>query len=177
MRARDDMLTSPLGQIVNAFHFDAGMYARFLRGYAEKRGIVRTEGKIVQVLQCEPDCSIDAAVLESSEKVVGDFFIDCSGTRGLLIEQTLKAGYEDWSHWLPCDRAIAVPCESVSPLLPYTRSTAHSAGWQWRIPLQHRIGNGHAGGKPHFALTLCNSSVVGLAQVRKVRRGASRSAR
>ena len=81
--------------------------------------------------------------MESGEKIGGDLFVDCSGLRGLLIEQTLKTGYQDWSHWMPCDRAIAVPCSSVEPLIPMTRATAHSAGWQWRIPLQHRIGNGH----------------------------------
>lgn len=143
MRANKDMAGSPLGDIVHAFHFDAGLYARYLRNYAEKLGVVRTEGKIVQVQQREPDGFIDAVVMESGERIAGDFFIDCSGMRGLLIEQTLKSGYEDWSHWLPCDRALAVPCESAGPLLPMTRSTAHAAGWQWRIPLQHRTGNGH----------------------------------
>ncbi|MCX7239976.1 MAG: tryptophan 7-halogenase [Burkholderiales bacterium] len=143
MRARPDMAGSPLSEVANAFHFDASLYARYLRAMAEKAGVVRTEGKIVQVLQRPSDGFIDAVVLESGEQVHGDLFIDCSGIRGLLIEQTLKVGYEDWSHWLPCDRAIAVPCESVVPLIPITRSTAHSAGWQWRIPLQHRIGNGH----------------------------------
>jgi tryptophan 7-halogenase len=82
-------------------------------------------------------------VVTDGRSVSGDLFVDCSGFRGLLIEQTLHSGYEDWSHWLPCDRAVAVPCESVKPLVPYTRCTAHTAGWQWRIPLQHRIGNGH----------------------------------
>ena len=143
MRGRPDMPASPLGDIAYAFHFDASLYSRYLRGHAEKRGVVRVEGKIVQVLQREPDGHIEAVVMESGEKVAGDFFIDCSGTRGLLIEQTLRTGYDDWTHWLPCDRAIAVPCESAGPLVPLTRSTAHSAGWQWRIPLQHRTGNGH----------------------------------
>ena len=143
MRARLDMQGSPLGDVVNAFHFDASLYARYLRGLAEKNGVIRTEGKIVQVVQRDSDGFIDAVVTDGGERISGDFFIDCSGMRGLLIEQTLKMGYEDWSHWLPCNRAIAVPCESVAPLLPYTRSTAHSAGWQWRIPLQHRLGNGH----------------------------------
>ena len=143
MRARADMAGSPLGDIAHAYHFDAGLYAKFLRGFAEKRGVQRLEGRVQQVTQREPDGSIEAVVMESGERVAGDFFIDCSGMRALLIEQTLKAGYEDWSHWLPCDRAIAVPCESTSPLLPMTRATAHAAGWQWRIPLQHRIGNGH----------------------------------
>ena len=143
MRTRSDMPGSPLSEIVYAFHFDASLYARYLRGYAEQRGVVRTEGKIVRVQQREPDGFIDSVVLESGESIGGDLFIDCSGIRALLIEQTLKTGYEDWTHWLPCDRAIAVPCASVEPLLPITRSTARSAGWQWRIPLQHRIGNGH----------------------------------
>ena len=84
-----------------------------------------------------------ALKLEDGRELAADFFIDCTGFRGVLIEQTLKTGYEDWSHWLFCDRAIAVPSARTSPLLPYTRSTALEAGWQWRIPLQHRTGNGH----------------------------------
>jgi tryptophan halogenase len=143
MRARPDMATSPLGHIVHAFHFDAGLYARFLRSFAEQRGVQRTEGKVVRVRQREGDGFIDALELQSGEQVRGDLFIDCSGMRALLIGQALGVGYEDYSHWLPCDRAVAVPCESAGPLLPLTRSTAHSAGWQWRIPLQSRIGNGH----------------------------------
>ncbi len=143
MRARLDMPNSPLGDLANAFHFDASLYSRYLRAFAEKRGVRRTEGKVVQVLQHETDGAIAAVVMANGEKIEGDFFVDCSGIRGLLIEQTLKAGYHDWRHWLPCDTAIAVPCESVAPLLPITRATAHGAGWQWRIPLQHRIGNGH----------------------------------
>ncbi len=143
MRGVPEMANSPLGDINNAFHFDAGLYARYLRGYAEARGVVRTEGKIVRTVLRASDGFIESVVLESGEKISGDFFIDCSGTRALLIGQALGVPYEDWSHWLPCDRALAVPCESVTPLLPITRATAHSAGWQWRIPLQHRIGNGH----------------------------------
>jgi len=143
MRTRSDMAGSPLADIASAFHFDASLYARYLRKLAEGRGVRRTEGKIVQVLQRDPDGFIDAVVMESGERITGDLFIDCSGIRALLIEQTLKAGYENWQEWLPCDRALAVPCESVQPLVPMTRSTAHTAGWQWRIPLQHRIGNGH----------------------------------
>jgi len=143
MRARPDMAGSPLAEIAHAFHFDAGLYARYLRGYAEQRGVQRHEGKVAQVLRREPDGFIEAVQMEDGRRIEGDFFIDCSGMRGLLLQQTLGVGYEDWSHWLPCDRAIAVPCESVSPLTPFTRSTAHTAGWQWRIPLQHRIGNGH----------------------------------
>ena len=119
------------------------MYAKYLRKFSEELGVVRIEGKITKVNQRESDGYIDAVVLENSETSKGDLFIDCSGFRGLLIEQTLKTGYEDWTHYLPCDRALAVPCESSPILLPYTRSTAHKAGWQWRIPLQHRTGNGH----------------------------------
>ncbi|MBI5258440.1 MAG: tryptophan 7-halogenase [Burkholderiales bacterium] len=134
---------SPLASLVHAFHFDAGLYAQYLRRYSEALGVRRTEGKIVGVQQREPDGFIDAVLMDSGERIAGELFVDCSGFRGLLIEQTLKTGYEDWTHWLPCDRALAVPCESVKPLTPYTRATAHAAGWQWRIPLQHRIGNGH----------------------------------
>ncbi|WP_284614511.1 tryptophan halogenase family protein [Aquabacterium humicola] len=134
---------SPLASIVYAFHFDAGLYAAYLRRYAEARGVRRTEGKISRVLQREPDGFVEAVVLESGERIDGELFVDCSGFRGLLIEQTLKTGYDDWTHWLPCDRALAVPCTSAQPFTPYTRSTAHAAGWQWRIPLQHRTGNGH----------------------------------
>ncbi|MCV2356024.1 tryptophan 7-halogenase [Paucibacter sp. B2R-40] len=143
MRARPDMAGSPLADIASAFQFDASLYARFLRGYAEKRGVLRSQGKVVEVLQREPDGHITAVRLDSGELIEGDFFVDCSGMHALLIAKTLQVGFEDWSHWLPCDRAIAVPCESAGPLLPLTRATAHGAGWQWRIPLQHRTGNGH----------------------------------
>ena len=138
-----DAGNSPLSKIAYAFHFDAHLYARYLRKYSEQRGVVRTEGKIVDVKQRGEDGFIEAVVLDSGERIEGDLFIDCSGFRGLLIEQTLKTGYEDWTHWLPCNRAAAVPCESGGELTPYTRSTARKAGWQWRIPLQHRIGNGY----------------------------------
>ena len=143
MRAPPDMAGSPLAELVHAYHFDAGLYARYLRKLAEEAGVQRTEGKVVQVLQRADDGFIEAVMLASGERIAGDLFLDCSGLRGLLIEQTLGSGYEDWSHWMPCDRAIAVPCASVEPLIPMTRAIAHTAGWQWRIPLQHRIGNGH----------------------------------
>ena len=126
-----------------AFHFDASLFARYLRAYSEQRGVVRTEGRIVDTTLRDPDGFIESVTLEGGAKISGDLFIDCSGFRGLLIEQALQTGYEDWTHWLPCDRAVAVPCESVEPLLPYTQAIARDAGWQWRIPLQHRIGNGH----------------------------------
>ncbi|NML07853.1 tryptophan halogenase family protein [Sphingomonas sp. G-3-2-10] len=132
------------GPVNHAFHFDAGLYARFLRGEAEGRGVVRVEGEIVDVAQHGETGHVTGVTLRSGEQVEGDFFVDCSGFRGLLIEQTLKTGYVDWSHWLPCDRAVAMPCARVDgPVMPYTRSTAREAGWQWRIPLQHRTGNGY----------------------------------
>jgi tryptophan halogenase len=143
MPASYDVPNSPLGDIAYAYHFDASLYARYLRRLCEGRGVRRIEGKIVDVQQREGDGHVQSVRLESGEQVAGELFIDCSGFRGLLIEQALHTGYEDWSHWLPCDRAQAVPCESAKVLTPYTRSTAHTAGWQWRIPLQHRTGNGH----------------------------------
>ncbi|WKL58448.1 tryptophan 7-halogenase [Asticcacaulis sp. ZE23SCel15] len=126
-----------------AFHFDAALYARFLRRFGEALGVVRQEGKIVDVAQDGGSGDITSVTLSDGRVVEGDFFIDCSGFRGLLIEQTLKSGYEDWSKWLPCNRAVAVPCDKVGPATPYTTSTAQEAGWQWRIPLQHRTGNGY----------------------------------
>jgi tryptophan halogenase len=138
-----DRPNSPMADIGYAYHFDAGLYARFLRGSAEQRGVVRIEGKVAQVQQHPETGFVEAVVLESGERVAGQLFIDCSGFRGLLIEQALKTGYEDWTHWLPCDRAMAVQCASTAALTPYTRSTARTAGWQWRIPLQHRVGNGY----------------------------------
>ncbi len=126
-----------------AYHFDAGLYAQFLRRYAESRGAVRREGKIVEVKQHAESGFIEAVMLADGSRVDGDLFIDCSGFAGLLIEQTLNTGYDDWSHWLPCNSAVAVPSARAEPLLPYTRATARDAGWQWRIPLQHRTGNGH----------------------------------
>ena len=126
-----------------AFHFDAGLYAVYLREYAQARGVKRLERKVTNVELRAEDGFIRALQLDDGTRVEADLFIDCSGFRGLLIEQALKTGYEDWTHWLPCDRAVAVPCESAGELTPYTRSTARSAGWQWRIPLQHRIGNGY----------------------------------
>lgn len=134
---------SPLAQISYAFQFDAGLYARYLRKRAEQRGVVRTEGKIVRAHQRSEDGFIESVELEDGRRIEADFFIDCSGFRGLLIEQTLQAGYQSWTHWLPCDRALAVPCQRAGPPEPYTRATAREAGWQWRIPLQHRTGNGH----------------------------------
>jgi tryptophan halogenase len=141
--ATDVPPTSPLANIAYAYHFDAGRYAQYLRGYAEARGVRRTEGKIVDTVLRAGDGFVEAVVLGSGERIDGELFIDCSGFRGLLIEQALHTGYDDWTHWLPCDRAMAVACEKVGPPTPYTRLTARNAGWQWRIPLQHRTGNGY----------------------------------
>jgi tryptophan halogenase len=138
--ATDDSL-SPV--FAYAYHFDAALYAGYLRSYAEARGVERLEGKVVDVELRAEDGFIRALRLQDGRRLEADLFIDCSGFRGLLIEQALKTGYEDWTHWLPCDRAVAVPCESAGSLTPFTRSTARAAGWQWRIPLQHRIGNGY----------------------------------
>lgn len=126
-----------------AYHFDAILYAKFLRSYAEERGVNRREGKVVDVGVNGESGLIETVSLEGGEIIGADFFIDCTGFFGVLIEKTLKTGYEDWSHWLPCDRAVALPCVKTDPLLSYTKSTAHEAGWQWRIPLQHRTGNGY----------------------------------
>jgi tryptophan halogenase len=133
-------LLSTLGY---AYHFDASLYARYLRERAEQKGVKRHEGKIEKVDQHPETGFIQAVSTSRGSRIEGDLFIDCSGLRGLLIEGVLKTGYEDWSQWLPCDRAAAVPSQRVTAPLPYTRSTAREAGWQWRIPLQHRTGNGY----------------------------------
>lgn len=126
-----------------AYQFDSGLYAKLLRSYSEKRGVTRTEGKAVDVTLDTNTGHVKSVLLEDGSVIEADLFIDCSGFRGVLIEQALKTGYEDWSQWLPCNRAVAVQCESRGPSLPYTRATARKAGWQWRIPLQHRTGNGY----------------------------------
>jgi tryptophan halogenase len=125
-----------------AYHLDAGRYARFLRTHAEAQGAIRIEGRIADV-ELDPDNGDIAALrLQSGERIEGDLFLDCTGFRGLLIEQALGAGWEDWSRWLPNDSALALQTRAVAPPLPYTRAIAHSAGWRWEIPLQHRVGNG-----------------------------------
>lgn len=134
---------SVLGSYSYAFQFDAASYAAYLRAFAERRGVRRIEGRIVDVRLRQDDGFIEAVLLEDGRLVSGDLFVDCSGFAALLIGRTLGAGFEDWSKWLPCDRAFAVPCASATDLSPFTRSTARQAGWQWRIPLQHRIGNGY----------------------------------
>ena len=139
---RNKFAVLPNQNLNYAYHFDASLYAKFLRKMAEAHGVVRKEGKIAKVEQAPDDGFITGLRLDSGELIEGDLFIDCTGFRGLLIEQTLAAGYEDWTHWLPCNSAVAVQTESVEPARPYTRSIAREAGWQWRIPLQHRVGNG-----------------------------------
>jgi len=132
-----------LGGLVHAFQFDAGLYARFLRSYAEARGVCRIEGRITHADLDGESGDVSSVSLADGSAHGADLFLDCSGFRGLLIEETLHTGYEEWTRWLPCDRALAVPSEPVADLTPYTRATAKRAGWQWRIPLQHRVGNGH----------------------------------
>ena len=128
--------------MAHAFHFDASLYAASLRRHAEARGVRRIEGKVAQVELRGEDGFVEALRLESGERIHGELFLDCSGFRGLVIEQALATGYDDWSHFLPCDRALAVPCAPAAELSPFTRASARAAGWQWRIPLQHRTGNG-----------------------------------
>jgi len=134
---------SPLAEIAYAYHFDAGLYARILRKRAETQGTRRIEGKVVAVKQNGESGFVESVELESGQVVSADLFLDCSGFRSLLLGGTLGVEFDDWTHWLPCDRALVAPCEKVGPPTPYTRSTAHKAGWQFRIPLQHRTGNGH----------------------------------
>ena len=133
---------SESSKINYAYHLDAGLYAKFLRAKFGPKGIKRVEGRIARVEQDNESGYVTALVLESGAKVEGDLFVDCTGFRGLLIEQTLEAGYEDWRHWLQTDSALAVQTESTGDVPPYTRAIARSAGWQWRIPLQSRVGNG-----------------------------------
>ncbi|HYG07503.1 MAG TPA: tryptophan halogenase family protein [Stenotrophomonas sp.] len=150
--SRDDRFALQTQPPVNyAYHFDAGLYARFLRARAEAQGLKRVEGKIQQVVQDPHSGDIAALVLEDGQRLDGDLFIDCTGFRGLLTEQTLHTGYEDWNQWLPSDRAVAVQTESVGPPVPYTRAIAHEAGWRWHIALQHRVGCGLVFSSKHMS--------------------------
>ena len=166
---------SPLAGLDYAYHFDASLFARFLREHAERRGVSRVEGRIVSVALRPGDGHVDHVVLADGRTVGGDLFVDCSGMRALLLGDALGVEYRDWSHWLPCDRALAVPSERTAPLAPYTRSTARKAGWQWRIPLQHRTGNGlvyagaHMGDEEAAQLLLANLDGVPLGDPRPVR--------
>lgn len=138
-----NMPNSPLAQIAYAYHLDAGLYAKYLRNFSEQKGVERIEGEIIDVAIRPDDGFIESVTLKDGEKYNADLYIDCTGFRGLLIEHALNTGFIDWSHYLPCDRAVTVPSSNIGPPDSYTRSTAHTAGWQWRIPLQHRTGNGH----------------------------------
>jgi tryptophan 7-halogenase len=175
VRADPKMADSPIGHIAHAFHFDASLYAKFLRGYAEERGVVRREGKVADVRLRPDDGFVESVTMEDGTILAADLFVDCSGFRGLIIEQAMQTGYETWTHWLPCDRAIAVPCARTEPFTPYTRSTARTAGWQWRIPLQHRTGNGHVYSSQYIedadaeAMLLANLDGEQLAEPNRIR--------
>lgn len=133
-----------------AYHFDATRYAKFLRFYAEQRGVVRVEGKVETVGLNAESGNIDGLKLDDGRTIEGDFFFDCTGFRALLMRGALETRFTDWSHWLPCNSAQTIACEHSGPLLPYTRATARSAGWQWRIPTQSRTGNGHIYSSNHM---------------------------
>jgi tryptophan 7-halogenase len=143
MSVMERLGNSPMTGLRHAYHLDAGLSAQYLRRQCDPKVVQRTEGKVVDVKRRESDGFIESVQLENGEVVEGDLFIDCSGFRGLLIEQALATGYEDWRSWLPCDRAVVVASERVPPMRPFTQASARAAGWQWRIPLQHRSGNGH----------------------------------
>ena len=133
-----------------AFHLDATLYAKYLRKHSERLGVQRIEGKIAEVLR-HADGDIAALRLADGSLLEGDLFIDCTGMRGLLIGDTMGVKLQDWSHWLPCDRAVALQTQSVQPAIPYVRSIAHPFGWQWQIPLQHRVGNGMVYSSKHVS--------------------------
>ena len=141
---------SALSHFSYAYQFDAGLFARRLRTLAEGLGVVRCEGRIVDVPRDDQTGHVRSVRLEDGREIEADLFIDCSGFRGLLIEQTMQAGYEDWTRWLPCDRAVALPCAAARPAEPMTTARARQAGWQWRIPLQHRVGNGYVYSSAHI---------------------------
>ena len=175
MRMQRGRRTPQSPEMPYAYHFDAGLYAAFLRRHAEAGGVTRTEGIVREVERDGESGDIAAVVLECGTRVAGDFFIDCTGFRALLIEGALESGFTDWTEWLRCDRALAVPCAGGGDFTPYTRSIARKAGWQWRIPLQHRIGNGHVYSSAHIsddeaaAVLLANLDGEPLADPRPIR--------
>ena len=188
--AMDNRFAKPAGEARSilstlgyAYHFDAGLYARHLRSLAEADGVIRLEGKLQSVEQNPETGMVTALTTERGERLGGDLFIDCSGFRALLIEGAMHSGFDDWSHWLPCDRAVAVPCARVAETTPYTRSTARAAGWQWRIPLQHRTGNGYVYSSAFIdddaaaATLLANLDGAALAEPRFLRFQAGRRSR
>lgn len=134
---------SDLSAFNYAFHLDAGLFAQYLSRIAQSFGVKKVVATVNHVNKHPDTGFIESVVLNTNETIHGDFFIDCTGFKGLLIEQELHTGYENWQKWLPCDRAIAIPSSSINDPAPYTRSLACEAGWQWKIPLQHRTGNGH----------------------------------
>jgi tryptophan halogenase len=140
---------SILSSLGYAYHFDAGLYAAYLRRLSEARGVVRVEGRLASFERRPDSGAVAALTTQRGERLGGDLFIDCSGFRALLIDDVVGEPFEDWSHWLPCDRAVAVPCARAAVTTPYTRSVARAAGWQWRIPLQHRTGNGYVYASAH----------------------------
>ncbi|MEP9359608.1 tryptophan halogenase family protein [Sphingomonas sp. KR3-1] len=166
---------SILSTLGYAYHFDASLYARHLRGIAEAGGVTRIEGKLQDVERDGESGLVTALTTQRGERLEGDLFVDCSGFRALLIDGAMGGGFEDWSHWLPCDRAVAVPCARLDDTTPFTRSTARPAGWQWRIPLQHRIGNGHVfasrfmGEDEATAMLMANLDGEALAEPRALR--------
>jgi len=151
--------SSPLRNLSYAYHLDAVLYARFLRTYAENRGVRRIEGRVVGVTK-DGRGFVEALCLQDGRSIRGDFFIDCSGFEALVIDKALQSPYIDWSHWLPCDRAVAVQCESAGNLAPFTQSTARECGWQWRIPLQHRVGNGYVYSSAHLSDDAANTKLL-----------------
>jgi tryptophan halogenase len=164
----------PLSQLLHAFHFDASLYARFLRQRAEADGVRRIEGRIVDSALDGTSGNVESVTLADGRILAGDLFVDCSGFRGLLIEEKLATGYEEWKQWLPCDRAVAVPSRYPGQPDPFTRCTARAGGWQWRIPLQHRMGNGlvyssdHVSDADAAALVLANLEGEPLAEPRRL---------
>jgi tryptophan halogenase len=148
---------TPMGY---AYHFDAALYARLLRTHAEAAGVIRREGRVVDVSLRGTDGSVESVTLDDGERIAGDFFVDCSGFRALLLGQALRTPFEDWSRWLPNDRALAVPSANLGPPLPFTRSTARDAGWQWRIPLQHRTGNGYVFASKHVSVDEATTTLL-----------------
>lgn len=147
----DSIPKTDMQGLVYAFHFDAGLYAHYLRDFSERAGVTRFEGIVERVDVDSSSGDVVSLQLQNSDELTADLFIDCSGFQGLLINDALGAGYEDWSHWLPCDRAIAVQCEATYPVKPYTQSIAHDAGWRWRIPLTKRTGNGVVYSSAHLS--------------------------
>ncbi len=150
-----------LSSLSYAFQFDASLYAQYLAEYAQACGVRRIQRKVLDVRLRGEDGFIESLRLDDESELAADLYLDCSGFRGLLIEQALKTGYVDWTQWLPCDRAVAVPCDRGGEFKPFTRSTARQAGWQWRIPLQHRIGNGYVYSSHHISDDEATAELLG----------------